>query len=210
MLLSLVVWRLLASKMFWQQMLYDRTFLLFSAMLFISLDRSSNFVDFVRQQSLAKCSHFTKEQHATTLQQIVTIRCVLLGEKFGSLDPGSSLTETGPHEGRKMTNQPNKENSLQGQGRRWLLQLFTQDMEKPFYADRTRWFWREMLIEVHLAQSFRGPFRSKITWAGTGLIQGCNRRKCVLIIFHWNGVHIAVFSDVCNSIQFGRDCKDWK
>ena len=26
------------------------------------------------------------------------------------------------------------------------------------------------------------PFHSKITWAGTGLIEGCKRRKCVLII----------------------------
>ena len=32
-------------------------------------------------------------------------------------------------------------------------------------------------------QSFGGPFHSKITWAGTGLIEGCNRRKCFYCLF---------------------------
>ena len=37
-------------------------------------------------------------------------------------------------------------------------------------------------------QSFDGPFHSKITLAGTGLIEGRNRRKDVLIIcsLKWN------------------------
>ena len=54
-------------------------------------------------------------------------------------------------------------------------------------------------------QSFGDPFHSKITWTGTGLIEGCNRRKCVFIA---NGVHIDEVPDVFNWIQFGRDCKD--
>ena len=31
-------------------------------------------------------------------------------------------------------------------------------------------------------QSFGGPFHSKLTLAGTGLIEACNRRKCALVI----------------------------
>ena len=61
----------------------------------------------------------------------------------------------------------------------------------------------------HLVRSFGGPFHSKITWAGTGLIKGCNRRVFLLFV-QWNGVHIAEVSGVCNLIQFRRDCKDWK
>ena len=62
----------------------------------------------------------------------------------------------------------------------------------------------------HSMQSFGGPVYSKITWAGTGLIEGCNRRKCVLLFIHWNGVYIAEVPDVCNWIQFGRDCHNCK
>ena len=29
-------------------------------------------------------------------------------------------------------------------------------------------------------QSFGGPFHSKITRTGTGLVEGCNRRKCFI------------------------------
>ena len=32
-------------------------------------------------------------------------------------------------------------------------------------------------------QSFGGPFHSKITSAGTGLIEGCNRGKCFYCLF---------------------------
>ena len=32
-------------------------------------------------------------------------------------------------------------------------------------------------------QSFGSPFHSKITSAGTGLIKGCNRRKCFYCLF---------------------------
>ena len=32
-------------------------------------------------------------------------------------------------------------------------------------------------------QTFGGPFHSKITLGGTGMIEGCNRRECVLVIF---------------------------
>ena len=59
--------------------------------------------------------------------------------------------------------------------------------------------WRSM-------QSFGGLFHSKITWAGIGLIEGCNRRKCTL-----NNCSLKLSShcwwgfDVCNCIQFGRD-----
>ena len=56
---------------------------------------------------------------------------------------------------------------------------------------------------------FDGPFHSKITWAGTGLIEGCNRRKCLLIFVRWNEVHTGKVSDVCNWIQFGRDWDTW-
>ena len=41
-------------------------------------------------------------------------------------------------------------------------------------AGVTRW---------HSMQSFGGPFHSKITWTGTGLIEGCNRRKCFYCLF---------------------------
>ena len=69
---------------------------------------------------------------------------------------------------------------------KWTLWKMLQTLEVTVYTcnrlpgdyDRnayrgTRW---------NLAQSFGGPFHSDITWAGTGLIEGCNRRKCVLII----------------------------
>ena len=59
-------------------------------------------------------------------------------------------------------------------------------------------------------QSFGGPFHSKMTWAGTGLVEGCNRRKCVLWFVHWNWVHIDEVPDVCNWIWFCRYFKDWK
>ena len=32
-------------------------------------------------------------------------------------------------------------------------------------------------------QTFDGPFHSKITWARTGLIEGCNRRKSFYYLF---------------------------
>ena len=32
-------------------------------------------------------------------------------------------------------------------------------------------------------QSFGGPFHSEITSAGTGLTEGCNRRKCFYCLF---------------------------
>ena len=58
---------------------------------------------------------------------------------------------------------------------------------------------------------FGGPFHSKtITWAETGLIEGCNRRKCVFLFVHWNEVSTGEVYDVGNWIQFGRNCKDWK
>ena len=50
-------------------------------------------------------------------------------------------------------------------------------------------------------QSFGGLFHSKITRAGTGVIEGCScylfiEMKCTLVRF----------PDVCNWIKFGRDC----
>ena len=35
----------------------------------------------------------------------------------------------------------------------------------------------------HSMQSFGGPFHSKTTSAGTGLKEGCNRRKCFYCLF---------------------------
>ena len=35
----------------------------------------------------------------------------------------------------------------------------------------------------HSIQTFGGPFHSKMTGAGTGLIEGCNRRKCFNCLF---------------------------
>ena len=35
----------------------------------------------------------------------------------------------------------------------------------------------------HLMQSFGGPFHSKVTWTGAGLIEACNRRKCFYRLF---------------------------
>ena len=56
--------------------------------LFISFDRSSNFVEFARQRSMAKCSARLATPHKNNIQHIVTKCYVLLGEKFGSFDPG--------------------------------------------------------------------------------------------------------------------------
>ena len=75
----------------------------------------------------------------------------------------------------------------------------------------TRWFWQERSqgYKVIFHAKFGGPFHRKITWAGTVLIEDCNRRNCVLVIYslkwsaHWWG------SDVCNWSQFSRDCKNW-
>ena len=52
--------------------------------LFISFDRSSNFIEFARQGSLAKCSARLITPHKNNMQQMVTKCCVLLGKKFGS------------------------------------------------------------------------------------------------------------------------------
>ena len=79
-----------------------------------------------------------------------------------------------------------------------------------FFIESTRWFWRERSQGCKVTFDARFCFHSKITRAGTGLIKGCNRRKCILLFIHWNGLHIAEVLDVCNWIQFGRDCKDWK
>ena len=38
-------------------------------------------------------------------------------------------------------------------------------------------------VQGDIMQSFGGPFHSKITWAGSGLIEGCNRRKCFYCLF---------------------------
>ena len=59
--------------------------------LFTSFDCSSNFVEFVRQQSLANCSAYLTTPHKNNMQQMVTKCCVLLGEKFGSFYQGLSL-----------------------------------------------------------------------------------------------------------------------
>ena len=49
-------------------------------------------------------------------------------------------------------------------------------------------------------QRFGGPFHSKITCAGNGLTEGCNRRKCPLVIYSVKLSHIGEVSEVCNSI----------
>ena len=49
-----------------------------------------------------------------------------------------------------------------------------------------------------------------LTWAGIGLIEGCNRRKCALVTCSVKLSHIGEVSEVCNWIQIGRDCKDCK
>ena len=49
-------------------------------------------------------------------------------------------------------------------------------------------------------QSSDGPFHSKITWAGIGLIEGCNRRKYDLVICSVKLSHIGEVSEVCNRI----------
>ena len=49
-------------------------------------------------------------------------------------------------------------------------------------------------------QSFGVPFRSKITWAGIGLTEDCNRRKCALVICSVKLSHIGEVSEVCNWI----------
>ena len=58
----------------------------------------------------------------------------------------------------------------------------------------------------HSMQSFGD---SKITWAGFGLMEGCNRRKCFYCLFIEMECILLVFPTY-NWIQFGRDCKDWK
>ena len=44
----------------------------------------------------------------------------------------------------------------------------------------------------HSMQSFGGPFHIKITWAGIGLIEGCNRRKSALVICSVKLIHISI------------------
>ena len=56
--------------------------------LFTSFDCSSNFVEFARQRSFAKCSARLTTPHENNMQQMVTKCCVLLGKKFGSFDRG--------------------------------------------------------------------------------------------------------------------------
>ena len=56
--------------------------------LLISFDRSSNFIEFARQWSLAKCSARLTIPQRNNMQQMVAKCCVLLGEKFGSFDRG--------------------------------------------------------------------------------------------------------------------------
>ena len=75
----------------------------------------------------------------------------------------------------------------------------------------TRWFWRECSqgYKVTLMQRFGGPFQSKITWAGTGLIKGCNRKKCAIVICllkwsaHWLGFPTHVIAS-----SLSEFCKD--
>ena len=63
----------------------------------------------------------------------------------------------------------------------------------------------------HLVQSSGGPFHSKITWAGTGLIEGYNRRKSSYDLFiEMECILLRFATNVSNWIQFGSDCKDWK
>ena len=57
-------------------------------LLFISFDRSSNFVEFARRRSLVNCSARLTTPHKNNMQQMVTKCYVLLGEKFGSFDWG--------------------------------------------------------------------------------------------------------------------------
>ena len=49
----------------------------------------------------------------------------------------------------------------------------------------SRWFWRERSqgARWHSTQSFGRPFHSKISWAGTVLIEDYNKRNCVLGIY---------------------------
>ena len=61
---------------------------------FTSFDRSSNFVVFAGQRSLAKCLALFTTPHENNMQQMVTKCCVLLGEKFGSFDRGFKYLKT--------------------------------------------------------------------------------------------------------------------
>ena len=86
----------------------------------------------------------------------------------------------------------------------------TIDSGHPWSVELSRSFWRERSqgYKVRLDAKFWRPFIQWITWAGTGLILGYNRRKCVLVICslkriaHWWGFWRS------NWIKFGRDCKD--
>ena len=56
--------------------------------------------------------------------------------------------------------------------------------------------------------SFGGPFHSKITGAGTGLIEGCNRRKCFCCLFiEVECMYIAEVPDVCNGSSLAEIVK---
>ena len=95
-------------------------------------------------------------------------------------------------------------------GLQWLHKV---DLGSTFCKDYTQVILAGTLTGVqrwHSMQSFGGPFHSKITWAGTGLREGCNRREFFLLFIDWNGVHIAEVLDVRNWIPFGRDYKNWK
>ena len=77
------------------------------------------------------------------------------------------------------------------------------------FHHQSRWFWRErsqgfkVIFDAkfsrffpgdfggnahrgtrwHSMQSFDGPFHTKITWDRTGLMEGCDRRKCFYCSF---------------------------
>ena len=55
---------------------------------------------------------------------------------------------------------------------------------------RTRW---------HSIQPFGGPFHSQKTSAGPGLIEGCSRRKCVLVICSMKCTLVRFPADVTGS-----------
>ena len=80
------------------------TFFVISAMFCVVhlVDRSSNFVEFARQQFLAKCSANLTTPHKNNMQRMVTKCCVLLGEKLGSFDWGINCNYCIPKTIRKL------------------------------------------------------------------------------------------------------------
>ena len=85
---------------------------------------------------------------------------------------------------------------------------FKRLLSKKLKWQTYRWFaWKAHRgTRWHSMQSFGGPSHSKITWVGTGLIEGYNRKKCILVICslkwsaYWLGFRLIKLHQVCQRL----------